>query len=250
MATVLAVCAGIYLWAHQTKPEMPSVKALQTFALTQENQMPPVIVQDLPMAKYDTYAGVGCITAPSHREAYASLATYVSSVPEHVKTSILSRALPTNCTDTSATIETQHNSANGTELVLAFWHTTCDAFSGEITSCVSISGSLVQPEDRTVGTIIKKTTTVVGFEGCRCIGGLFCQSCPLTSETEEHVPLKQPTRLTIAEHLQLERVTKTNAIQRIRNLVTSLPDYDANLLTSLSNNALGIFPQKTIAESA
>lgn len=248
VAAALTAVGAIYFWPADTA--QPSIVALQTFALSQHNQVAPVAVEDMPIANYRTYAGVGCVNAASQHEALQSLAPYISNVPLHVKARILSQALPLDCTDTSAVIETQNDLDNGTEFVLAFWHTTCNNHTKIINTCVSISGSLIKPDDRTVGTAVKKTTSVVGFHNCKCIGGYFCQSCPTISEIEEHVPLKQPYRLSINERAHLERVTKTNAITRIQDLMQSWSDPNANLLPFLSSGVPRTLPGNTIAETA
>lgn len=214
-----AVSALIALALLSTRAPDEPVTRMVNFAAHQAARYNHTDHEALQLSRYETFVDSACVSSASLESARISLAKQLGSLPAAVRAEIVDMAL-----SEGASVETTRqnisNDIADNGLVNVFMYYINTAYEGSTyRTCVMASGIRMQLGEIIVDTIEERTEQITGYRPCHC-GYLYCEKCPIVTETRTQRPVYARHTGSIQWHVKLQNLLAGMAARQVAGLST------------------------------
>ena len=215
--TMVSTLIAVALFGARA-PDEP-VTRMVNFAAHQAARYNHTDHEALQLSRYETFVDSACVASASLDGTRAALAKQLGSLPVAVRAEIVDMAL-----SEGASIETTRqnisNDIADTGLVNVFMYYINTIYEGSTyRTCVMASGIRMQLGEIIVDTIEERTEQITGYRPCHC-GYLYCEKCPIVTETRTQRPVYARHTGSIQWHVKLQNLLAGMAARQVAGLST------------------------------
>lgn len=254
LAQLVALVALVASIAFRvSKDDRDPVVRMVSFAAHQAQQHNLTAHDELQLTRFVTFVDSACVSGESIVQVRAALLKQLKSLPLGVRDEIVDMALADGISiETARQNMTNDIAEKGTVDVFMYYINTLYEPHQQYRTCVLASGIRMTIGEIIVGTVTEKREEITGYAPCHC-GFVFCEKCPIVSETTVQKPVYARQTGTIDWHTKLQSLLASKAAQQVTGLArvprgiepSDLPDgwraqqpYVASEMTGMPESAI------------
>jgi hypothetical protein len=202
-------------------PDEP-VTRMVTFAAHQAARYNQTDHDALQLSRYDTFVDSACVASSSLEGAREALTKQLVSLPPDVRVEIVGMAL-TEGASVETTRQNISNAMSDDALINVFMYYINTVYTpGLYRTCVMASGIKMQIGEVIVDMVEERSEQITGYRPCHC-GYLYCEKCPIVSETRTQKPVYARHTGNIQWHVKLQNLLAGMASRQVAGLASSPP---------------------------
>ena len=213
--TAFSALAAMIFFGART-PDEP-VTRMVNFATHQAARYNQTEHDELQLSRYETFVDSACVASASIDGARDSLVKQLGSLPHAVRTEIVDMAL-TEGASVETTRQNSSNDVSDSAMVNVYMYYINTAYTpGLYRTCVMASGIRLQLGEIVVDVIEERTEEIKGYRPCHC-GYLYCERCPIITETRTQRPVYARHTGNIQWHVKLQNLLAGMAARQVAGL--------------------------------
>jgi hypothetical protein len=201
---------------HSVEP----LERLANFATIQASRFNQTSHEDIQLSEYTTFVKSACVSCATRELAQRALRQQLASLPREVADEIVDMALPERASVETAR-QNMSNTADKTGEVSMFLYYISTVYDKNIENayrtCVLASGVRLVVGQIIVGHVTETKEEVTAFKPCHC-GYLYCEKCPVVSQTVTQRPVYAQQTGTIEWHRNLNNMLARQAVEQVGSM--------------------------------
>ena len=226
-AFIAAVCM-----LAQREQRIEPIERLTNFASVQAARFNQTSHEEMQLSEYTTFVKSACVSCATRKLAQNALRLQLSSLPDDVLTEIVEMALPEEASVETAR-QNMSNTADETGRVSVFLYYINTLYDESVhnkyKTCVLASGVRLLIGKVVAGHVTETREEVTAFKPCHC-GLVYCEKCPVISQTVTQRPVYAQQTGTITWHRNLHSMLARLAAEQVGGMrSTHQPALDSHV---------------------
>lgn len=216
IASVVTFFVAVVMLAQRESSVEP-IERLSNFATVQAARFNHTSQEEMQLSEYVTFVKSACVSSASRQQAQNALRLQLSSLPKDVLVELVEMALPDGASVETAR-QNMTNTADETGTISVFLYYISTMFDetavNKYKTCVLASGVRLRIGEVVVGQVTETKEEVTAFKPCHC-GFMYCEKCPVISQTVTQRPVYARHTGTITWHRNLHSMLARLAAEQV-----------------------------------
>lgn len=216
LAGIFVFLASVFIVSRKEYVPEP-IDKLANFAIVQATRFNQTNHKDVQLSEYTTFVKSACVSCATRELAQKALRLQISSLPKYIIDEIIDMALPEGASIETAR-QNMSNTADETGRVSVFMYYINTVYDesekNRYKTCVLVSGVWLVIGKVVVGQVTETAEVITGVKPCHC-GYLYCEKCPVISQTVTQRPVYAMQTGTIEWHQGLHRMLANLAAEQV-----------------------------------